>query len=72
MARYGQVFKDRAAARLLPPESAALEAVAREAWNVSKSAHGQWRMSRTAALSLALPAKFFSGLGLPPLAPASV
>ena len=30
MARYGQVFKDRAVARLLPPESAALEVVARE------------------------------------------
>ena len=30
MARYGQVFKDRAVARLLPPESAGLEEVARE------------------------------------------
>ena len=30
MARYGQVFKDRAVARLLPPESAAVEVVARE------------------------------------------
>ena len=30
MARYGQTFKDRAVARLLPPESAALELVARE------------------------------------------
>lgn len=30
MARYGQAFKDRAVARLLPPESAALEVVARE------------------------------------------
>ncbi len=29
MARYGQTFKDRAVARLLPPESAALEVVAR-------------------------------------------
>lgn len=28
MARYGQAFKDRAVARLLPPESAALEVVA--------------------------------------------
>ena len=27
----------------------------REAWNVSKSAHGPWRISRTPALSLALP-----------------
>ena len=30
MARYGQSFKDRALARLLPPEGAAVEVVARE------------------------------------------
>jgi len=30
VARYGQVFKDRAVARLLPPESARLEQVARD------------------------------------------
>ena len=30
MARYGQSFKNRAVARSLPPESAALEEVARE------------------------------------------
>jgi transposase len=30
LARYGQTFKDRAVARLLPPESAAPEEVARE------------------------------------------
>ena len=30
MARYGQSFKDRAVARLLPPEGAAVEVVARE------------------------------------------
>jgi transposase len=30
MARYGQIFKDRAVARLLPPESCAVEVVARE------------------------------------------
>src|SRR5664280_2908139 len=30
LARYGQVFKDRAVARLLPPESAVLGLVARE------------------------------------------
>lgn len=28
MARYGQEFKDKAVARLLPPESATVEAVA--------------------------------------------
>ena len=31
MARYGQSFKDKWVARLLPPESAAVEIVAREA-----------------------------------------
>jgi len=30
LARYGQKFKDGAVARLLPPESAAAQAVARE------------------------------------------
>jgi len=30
MARYGHAYKDRAVARLLPPESAAVEVVARE------------------------------------------
>lgn len=30
MARYGQAFKDKAVARLLPPESAAIETVGRE------------------------------------------
>ncbi len=30
MARYGQAFKDRAVARMLPPESASPEAVSRE------------------------------------------
>ena len=30
MARYGRVFKERAVARLLPPESAHIDAVARE------------------------------------------
>ncbi len=40
----------------------------REAWNASKSAHGPWRLSKTPALSLALPAKYFSSLGLPSLA----
>ena len=30
VARYGQAFKDRAVARLFPPESEAVEVVARE------------------------------------------
>lgn len=39
----------------------------REAWNTSKSAHGPWRLSRTPALTLALPAKTFRSMGLPAL-----
>ena len=39
-----------------------------EAWNTSKSAHGPWRLSKTPALTLALPARYFSSLGLPSLA----
>ena len=41
----------------------------REAWNTSKSAHGPWRLSKTPALNLALPAKLFRQMGLPELAP---
>ena len=40
----------------------------REAWNVSKSAHGPWRISMTPALALALPVRYFNNLGLPTLA----
>jgi RNA-directed DNA polymerase len=40
----------------------------REAWNPAKSAHGPWRLSKTPALALALPARYFSSLGLPSLA----
>jgi transposase len=47
LARYGQAFKDKAVARLLPPESASLEAVAQE-FGVSADTLDKWR---TAALS---------------------
>jgi RNA-directed DNA polymerase len=40
----------------------------RDAWNTSKSAHGSWRLSKTPALALALPVRYFSSLGLPSLA----
>lgn len=40
----------------------------REAWNTSKSAHGPWRISRTPALTLALPRRTFLAMGLPELA----
>jgi len=40
----------------------------REAWNTSKSAHGPWRLSKTPALALALPVRYFAKLGLPALA----
>ncbi len=41
----------------------------REAWNTSKSAHGAWRLSKTPALTIALPLHYFTNLGLPTLAP---
>ena len=42
LARYGQAFKDRAVARLLPPQSAALELVAREV-GVGAGTLERWR-----------------------------
>ncbi len=42
MARYGQAFKDKAVARLLPPESAAVEAVAQEL-GVAAATLERWR-----------------------------
>jgi transposase len=42
LARYGQTFKDRAVARLLPPESAAVELVAREV-GVATGTLQRWR-----------------------------
>ena len=42
MARYGQAFKDRAVARLLPPESATVEVVAREI-GVATGTLQRWR-----------------------------
>ena len=42
MARYGQAFKDRAVARLLPPESANVGAVAKEI-GVSMQTLERWR-----------------------------
>lgn len=42
MARYGQAMKDRMVAKLLPPESASVEAVAGEA-GISVSTLERWR-----------------------------
>src|ERR1017187_1032972 len=42
MARYGEAFRDRAVARLLPPESAAVEVVAREI-GVGARTRERWR-----------------------------
>jgi transposase-like protein len=42
LARYGQAFKDRAVARLLPPQSASADAVAREV-GVSADTLERWR-----------------------------
>jgi RNA-directed DNA polymerase len=38
-----------------------------DAWHTAKSAHGPWRLSKTPALALALPARYFERLGLPSL-----
>ena len=48
MARYGQAFRDRIVARLLPPESAALEVVSREV-GVSIGTLERWRAQVLAA-----------------------
>ena len=42
MARYGQAFRDRIVARLLPPDSAAIEVVSREV-GVSVGTLDRWR-----------------------------
>jgi transposase len=42
LARYGQAFKDKAVARLLPPESAPLDVVSREV-GVSAGTLERWR-----------------------------
>ncbi|MCW8164770.1 hypothetical protein D8B22_10705 [Verminephrobacter aporrectodeae subsp. tuberculatae] len=42
MARYGQTFKDKAVARLLPPHSATLQAVAQEV-GVAAQTLDRWR-----------------------------
>jgi RNA-directed DNA polymerase len=39
--------------------------VSRElAWNTAKSAHGPWRLSASPGLTIALPNRYFTGLGL--------
>ena len=45
MARYGQAFRDRIVARLLPPESAAIDVVSREV-GVSVGTLERWRPRR--------------------------
>ena len=48
MARYGQAFRDRIVARLLPPESAAIDMVSREV-GVSVGTLERWRAQALAA-----------------------
>lgn len=48
MARYGQVFKDKAVSRLLPPESASIDVVSREI-GVSVSTLERWRADALAS-----------------------
>ena len=47
MARYGQAYKDRIVARLLPPESSAIDVVSREV-GVSVATLERWRMAALA------------------------
>ena len=47
MARYGQAYKERIVGRLLPPESAAIEAVSREV-GVSVATLERWRATALA------------------------
>ncbi|WP_010110841.1 transposase, partial [Verminephrobacter aporrectodeae] len=59
MARYGQAFKDKAVARLLPPHSAALQAVAQEV-GVAAETLDRWRkdaQSRPARRAWTAPAR---------------
>ena len=51
MARYGQTFKDKAVARLLPPESAPIEKAGREL-SISVATLERWR-----ADALSMPAR---------------
>ena len=48
MARYGQAFRDRIVARLLPPEGAAIDVVSREV-GVSVATLERWRAQALAA-----------------------
>lgn len=51
MARFGQAFKDRAVARLLPPESAPIDGVSREfGVSVDTLERRRWRSPRSDAL----------------------
>ena len=47
MARYGQKFKDAVVARLLPPESASLEAVSQKV-GISVATLARWRAAALA------------------------
>ena len=53
MARYGQAFKDRVVARLLPPESASVDEVAREV-GVGAQTLERWRSEAAARLDAVL------------------
>ena len=57
MARYGQAFRDRIVARLLPPENAAIDVVSREV-GVSMGTLERWR-----AQALAAPGELTSSPG---------
>ena len=55
MARYGQAFKDKAAARLLPPATAAMDEAGKNAWcrenGVYPQELEQWHVAATQVLA---------------------
>ena len=52
MARYGQAYKDRIVARLLPPESSSVERVSREV-GISVATLERWRADALANRAVA-------------------
>ena len=63
MARYGQAFKDRAVARLLPPESAPVKTMSLERWRQGPVAVPG--VSTWASVRLPWPAQAARGADLP-------
>ena len=59
MARYGQAYQDRIVARLLPPESSAVDVVSREV-GVSVATLERWRAAALAKGPAGVPTRLFT------------